>query len=382
MRLLYSCSELGLGHASRTLALGKHLEQNGHEIHFFTGGKAYTVLQQHFKNVNSATPVAWYENAHGIITTASLINILFPIPRYNNETKKFELKSSSAMETTHRYYDLRRHIKQIKPDLVIADGDIHALRMANRWHIPSVYITNLIRPTVGFSSFLNPGERITERYLRDTQKIVIPDNPPPNTISEYNIGDLDSIGIRGKTEFTGAFTDIKPVQGSEEHIFAPISGPYGTRAKLTNTIIAVLKQLNTRSIISLGIPGEGKTAHSKNLTVHTWLSTEQRQEYMKNAKTVIFSGGHLTCFETIKYAKPSIVIPTQPEQLANGIKLQDMQCAIVAKTRKQLKQALQTIEEKHETFRNNMQKLNAYSNKFNGVKRAAEVIEETANKPF
>jgi UDP:flavonoid glycosyltransferase YjiC (YdhE family) len=99
---------------------------------------------------------------------------------------------------------------------------------------------------------------------------------------------------------------------------------------------------------------------------------------MRNAKIVIFSGGHLTCIETIKYAKPSIVIPTQPEQLANGLKLQNMQCAIVAKNAAQLKQALQTIEEKQETFRSNMQKLNATSNKFNGVNRAAEIIEETA----
>ena len=186
MRLLYSCSELGLGHASRTLALGKRLEKRGHELFFFTGGRAFQLLQLEFKNVYPATPVAWYENSHGIVTTASLVNILFPLPVFNSEKSKFEIKSSSGMETAHRYYDLRRHVKEIKPDIIVSDGDIHALRLADRWHFPSVYITNLIRPTFGFSSFLNPGERFTERYVKSCNKIIIPDNPPPFTISELN----------------------------------------------------------------------------------------------------------------------------------------------------------------------------------------------------
>lgn len=377
MRVLYSCSELGLGHASRTLALGKRLEKKGHEVFFFSGARAYQLLQREFKNVYPCTPVAWYENAHGIITSASLVNILFPIPRFNNEMGKFEVKNSSAMETAHRYYDLRRHIKEITPDLVISDGDIHALRMAHRWHFPSVYITNLIRPSFGFSSLLSPGERFTERYVKNCSKILIPDNPPPFTISEYNIGDLQNIGIADKVEFLGSFTDTTLVTGSEEHVFAPISGPFGTRARLTQIIISVLREFEEKSIISLGMPGEKKTAQANNCTVHTWLSTWERQDCMRNAKTIIFSGGHITCFETVKYAKPSVCIPTQPEQLANGLKLQNMNCSLVARNEEQLREALRNIEEKRQAFRRNMEKLNEFSNKFNGLDRATEIIEET-----
>src|SRR3990172_9038786 len=144
MRLLYSCSELGLGHASRTLALGKRLEKNGHELFFFSGARAYQLLRKEFKNVYPCTPVAWYENAHGIVTSASLINILFPLPYFNPEKRKFEIKNSSAMETIYRYYDLRQYIRKIKPDLIVSDGDMHALRLASRWKTPSVYIANMI----------------------------------------------------------------------------------------------------------------------------------------------------------------------------------------------------------------------------------------------
>ena len=376
MRILYSCSELGLGHASRTLAFGKRLEEKGHEVFFFSGARAYQLLQREFKNVYPCTPVAWYENAHGIITSASLVNILFPIPRYNNEAGKFEVKNSSAMETAQRYYDLRRHIKAIAPDLVISDGDLHALRMAQRWHFPSVYITNVIRPRFGFSSLLNPGERLTERYVKNCSKIVIPDNPPPCTISEYNIGDLDNIGVKGKVEFVGSFTDNTPLTGSEKYIFAPVSGPFGTRAKLTQMIISALRELKTECIISLGVPGERKTVKTNNCTVHTWLSNEERQECLRNAKTIVFSGGHITCFETVKYAKPSVCIPTQPEQLGNGLKLQTMNCSLVARNKEQLKAALRTIEAQRQTFRDGVKKLNEFSNKFNGLNRATEIIDE------
>jgi UDP-N-acetylglucosamine--N-acetylmuramyl-(pentapeptide) pyrophosphoryl-undecaprenol N-acetylglucosamine transferase len=377
MRLLYSCSELGLGHASRTLALGKRLEKRGHELFFFTGGRAFQLLQLEFKNVYPATPVAWYENSHGIVTTASLVNILFPLPVFNSEKSKFEIKSSSGMETAHRYYDLRRHVKEIKPDLIVSDGDIHALRMADRWHFPSVYITNLIRPTFGFSSFLNPGERFTERYVKSCNKIIIPDNPPPFTISEYNIGDLDHIGIKDKVEFVGSFVDTKLVKGSETHVFAPISGPIGTRARLTQMLIPALKELGVESVVSLGVMGEKKTVNLGDCTVHSWLSTQERQEYMQNAKLVVFSGGHITCFETVKYAKPSVCVPTQPEQLGNGMKLQKMNCSIVARNKQQVKRALRMIEEQVTLFRNRVERLNEISNKFNGLSRAVELIEET-----
>ena len=376
MRLLYSCSELGLGHASRTLALGKRLEANGQEVFFFSGAKAYQLLQKQFKNVYPVTPVSWYENASGIVTSASLLNILFPLPTFNSEQRKFEIKNSSAMETVHRYYDLRRHIKEISPDLLVSDADMHALRLASRWHIPCVYVTNLIRPSFGFSSLLNPGERFTERYVKSCSKIIVPDNPPPFTVSEYDIGDLDSMGIRGKTEFVGSFVDTKPVEGSTEHIFAPISGPFGTRAKLTNMLLPILEKLPTKSVISLGSPGTKKTAKVGNCTIHTWLSPEERKQYMRDASVVVFSGGHNTCFETIKYAKPTVCVPTQPEQLGNAIKLQKMNCSIVARNSEQLAQALRTIEERKAEFRSSVEALNRVSNKFNGLDRAVEIVEE------
>jgi UDP-N-acetylglucosamine--N-acetylmuramyl-(pentapeptide) pyrophosphoryl-undecaprenol N-acetylglucosamine transferase len=375
MRLLYACSELGLGHASRTVALGKRLEQRGHEVYFFSGGKAYQVLKKEFRNVFPVTPVAWYENSSGIITTASLINILFPLPVYDSEAEKLAVKTSSAMETIHRYYDLRKRIYEIAPEGLIADGDLNALRMAQRWKIPDIYITNVVRPSYGFSSLLSPGERITERYVKKCKKIIIPDNKPPNTICEYNIGQLQDVGVMNKTEFVGSFFDTKPVEVSEKHIFAPVSGPFGTRSKLLNMLVPTFTKLGVKNLISLGVPGQHKVFKRGKCEIHSWLSGQERAQAMSNASIVVFSGGHITCFETIKYTKPSICIPTQPEQMANAAKLQDMCCSIIAKNTNQLTRAVREIEENKEKFKTNVKVLNKVSNKFNGLNRAVEIIE-------
>jgi len=375
MRVLYSCSELGLGHASRTIALGRRLVRNGHEVFFFSGGKAYQLLEKEFEKVYPCTPVAWYENAGGIDTSASLINILFPLLSFNYEKNAFEIKNSNAMETAHRYYDLRRHIRNMKPNLIVSDGDMHALRLAHRWKFPSVYVTNFIRPSYGFSPLLNPGERFIERYVKACSKIVIPDIPPPHTVCEYNLSNLDRMGIDDKIEFVGGFLDMSFVQGSDDHVFAPISGPFGTRAKLTQIILPVLKELNVKSVVSLGLPGEKKTAKIGNCEVHTWLSFQERQEFMRNARLIIFSGGHVTCLETVKYAKPSVCFPTQPEQLGNAVKLQNLGCSMLVKSGKQLSLAIQRIEEQRQFFKSRVETLNRLFSSFKSLDRAVQIIE-------
>jgi uncharacterized protein (TIGR00661 family) len=375
MRLLLTCAELGLGHVSRIIPLGKQLEKRGYEMVFFSGGKAYEMLEKEFAHVNRCTPISWYENASGIITSASLINLLFPLPLFNVDKNRFEIKNSNAWETIHRYYDLRENISDIAPDLLIADGDINALRLAQKWRFPSLYIANVIRPSYGFSAFLNPGERVVERYVKNASKIIIPDNPPPYTVSEYSIGNVDKMGLNDKVEFVGSFVDTTPVAGGQEHIFAPISGPPGTRGKIIKTLLPVLEKLKTKCVISLGTPGKKVSAKIGNCELHTWLSPKEREEAMRNAKFVIFSGGHATCFETIKYRKPSICIPTQPEQLGNAAKLEDLKCSILVKDQKQLERAVVRMDEEKEAFDRSILALNTFSNRFKGLDRAVSIVE-------
>lgn len=374
MRLFLSCSELGLGHVSRIIRLGKKLVEKGYEPSFFSGGNAYELLKQQFESVYRCTPIVWYENSYGVIPSASVFNILFPLPIYNYKTSRMQLKNPSSFETIHRYYDLRKHIREVKPDLVIADGDILTLRLADRWKIPSAYITNIIRPSFHFPTLLTPGERFTETYVKKCARIIVPDNPK-YTVCGYNLGNIDKIGIKSKVEFVGSFFDMTPQKGLEKHIFAPISGPWGTRAKLTRTLVPILSSLESPSIITLGNLNSGQATKQANCQVYGWLTRKQRDQSMRNAKIVIFSGSHGTCFEVIKHGKPSICLPTQPEQMGNAKKMQELKCSIYVENPKQLGSAIAKLEENLGSYRRHVENLGEYSRRFDGLERAVDVIE-------
>jgi len=375
MKLFLSCTELGLGHVTRLIPLGKKLRERGHQLFFFSGGTAYKLLKKEFEHVYHCTPVAWYENAHGVIASASVLNILIPLPYFNHENNRLRIKNPSGLETVYRYYDLRQYVRKIKPDLIVSDGDMHALRLAYRWRIPSVFVTNVIRPSYRFSPLFAPGERFTERYVKKSTKIIVPDNPEPYTVCEYNLGDIDQMQIKDKVELTGSFIDMTHERGSEKHIFAPISGPFGTRAKLARMIVPTLTGLRTKSIVSLGEPGDRQVQKIGNCKVYGWLNAKERNKCMKEAKLVIFSGAHGTCFEAIKHRKPSVCIPTQPEQMANARKLQELKCSLSVENETQLKSAILEIEEKIESYKNNVTKISEYSSRFKGLDRTVNAIE-------
>jgi uncharacterized protein (TIGR00661 family) len=228
--------------------------------------------------------------------------------------------------------------------------------------------------------YINPGKfALVDKYVKQCTKIIVPDNPPPHAISDYNIGNINGSTLENKIEYVGPFTDVTPTQGQDEHIFAPISGPTGTRSKILNILLPVLQKASTKTIISLGIPGKKTLTKTGNCEIHTWLSETEREQAMKNAKYVVFSGGHTTCFETIKYAKPSICLPTQPEQGGNAAKLQDLGCSIKVKNQKELIEAMQQIEHYSANYKKNVLKLNKISNKYNGLNRAVEIVETILN---
>jgi UDP-N-acetylglucosamine:LPS N-acetylglucosamine transferase len=139
-------------------------------------------------------------------------------------------------------------------------------------------------------------------------------------------------------------------------------------------LIPVLASLKEKSIVSLGEPGERKTVHLGNCTIHNWLSSEDRANAMKNAGLVVFSGGHATCFEIVKYAKPSICVPTQLEQLANGLKLESLGCSLVSKDRVQLEVSMKIVQNQKNVFRANAETLREASNEFRGVEKATRII--------
>ena len=76
--------------------------------------------------------------------------------------------------------------------------------------------------------------------------------------------------------------------------------------------------------------------------------------------------------------KPSVCIPTQPEQKANARKLEELGCSKCIKNGAQLETVLKEIEEQKESFKKNLTKISEYSSRFSGLDNAVKVIESLA----
>lgn len=378
MNIFFNCLQLGLGHVSRTISLGRELVGRGHEVHFFSSGSAYNLLRKEFQDAHRCIPMFWCETADGIAEIPSTLNIFLPMVSYNHESKGFGIKGPVSMDIMRQYYDQRKYISKYRPNIVVVDGDLLALRLAQRWKTPSVFITNYIRPRYGFPAFLLPGHTFVERYMKKCDRIMIPDLPEPYTICEYNLGNLEYFGVRKKVEFVGSFFDMSYEKGSEKFIFASISGPTGSRVKIAKEIMPVLARLKGKSIASLGEPNNKFHRKIGNCEVYGWLSQKQRREYMRNARIIIFSGSHGTSLEVIKYRKPSLCIPTQAEQMGNARKLEELGCSIFIKRKGQIEPAIKEIDENLNSYKENLKKLSEVASKLNGVKRAADIIEDLA----
>jgi hypothetical protein len=57
------------------------------------------------------------------------------------------------------------------------------------------------------------------------------------------------------------------------------------------------------------------------------------------------------------------------------VKLQKLGCSVLAKSSKQLKLAVQRIEEQKQLFKSKADTVNRFAGKFKGLDRAVEVIE-------
>jgi hypothetical protein len=61
--------------------------------------------------------------------------------------------------------------------------------------------------------------------------------------------------------------------------------------------------------------------------------------------------------------------------LGNAVKLQNLGCAVLAKNTEQLRMAVKKVEVQKQLFKSKVEALNRFANRFKGLDRAVEVIE-------
>ena len=364
MKILFVVCGEGLGHASRSLHLGHYLQQQGHTIHFAGYGKSYDFMEQHkCSNLHHTPREVCLEGEDGFFSL-----------------KKTLLCSKWIMiDMALSAISVSRLISRHRFDCVVCDTMYGGVFAARVHRVPIVFITNQNHFN-GPGSTTNPVWLILNflirRYLRLANRIIVPDYPAPDTVSEYNV--VVPKGEERGYHFTGPFLDLDPGRYTltQSTIFTSFGGePY----KLP--LYQMLRDIADRHkelFFEVFYTGAVLPESSDNFESHGYVPN--LYEHLARARIAIVHGGLTTLHEAMLFEKPVLIImdPNHPEQQNNARKIVDMGAGTSVDGR----QATCDVLEKKiaETMRCCPRPIRDVHPEINGRKNAAEIILAAANR--
>jgi len=373
---------VGLGHASRMLLVANQL-QPGVTLRFSSFGDAVNYIKMHGFECFSTPSVdmSWGTDA-GFSVTESILK--FP---------------QNLLHFTAQLGTEGRNIGSFKPDVVLSDTRLSTLFIAKTLDIPCITILNQIKLLLSprlqeisigrlFEDML--GEVLGSLWTK-SDSVLIPDLPPPYTLSEKNIWPV--VSAAKKLKYVG-FMAPKPTI-NEEHVdkvakllgfdrnkqivFAHISGPYETKMGLLKQVLEAFKDNDKiQFVVSEGKPnGETIPRRIKSGWYFEWCPV--RDEIFAMSNLLIVRGGHSTFAQAIQYGKAVVTIPIEKhgEQLGNANKVQEIGLGLMLKQKGLKPEDISSAVEQvlnDSVFDNRAKMLMETANKLNGVENIVNVV--------
>jgi uncharacterized protein (TIGR00661 family) len=295
-------------------------------------------------------------------------------------------------------------METFEPDVVVSDSRASPLVAAKMLGIPTLCILNqfqvIIPRRTHYLRLAKFADAMTLAILGKIWtsgiKVMIPDFPPPYTISTDNLRVPKA--YRKKIQLIGPIIAVHPhvlptkeklreklgLNEEKSVVFAPISGPLKERVHLINTLQRIFTNFpdNYQIVMSLGYPKSRVTpVRYGNLTIFRWIPN--RFEYLKASDLVVSRAGHGTIMQTMCYGKPTILIPTpnHTEQSNNAKKAERLGIALMIKQDNLCKEILLlTIEKilKKRSFMERSMKIQKEVAVLDGLKTAMKTTLEVA----
>jgi UDP-N-acetylglucosamine--N-acetylmuramyl-(pentapeptide) pyrophosphoryl-undecaprenol N-acetylglucosamine transferase len=380
---------VGLGHASRLIMIAEGLQSLGIEFKFSTFGEAARYLSCLGYSCNIVPPMefGWTSEGHFSIST-SIANL----PRYFvNFSRQVNNEISNMIK--------------FRPDIVVSDTRLSPVLASKILHIPSIVILNQVRlllsPTLRRYRVTRSFETLNGEVLglgwTLTEKILIPDLPPPYTISENNVWGTNS--VRNKLEYVGFTTPQMHVTESSAKkvctnlglnlaapiVFVHVSGPIETRMPLVRVAMDVSKasKESIQFIISAGYPGGNPQPKSiQGGWFYEWCPV--RDEIFSLSDVIVIRGGHAAISQAIKFGKPIVTIPIENhgEQLGNSQKIVRLEIGVAVTTRplrpENVSDAIKLVLNSP-TYLRRANELRELSEKLNGIANIVKIVQSFIN---
>jgi UDP:flavonoid glycosyltransferase YjiC (YdhE family) len=222
-------------------------------------------------------------------------------------------------------------IRRRKPNLVISDSRLSAVVAAYTSGVPRLLITNQMR--VNLPPLKSRMMRILERingeslaaFWNAADATIVPDLPPPYTISEDSLQTLRL--PRNRYRYVGFFGNhTHNLTSDPDHLFESqfkddsvrkkvffmISGPTASRKSLIPKVARAARLLSQefRVILSKGDPtASSEPKKDGEVMVYDWCPDHEVQSLMRSCDLIVSRAGHETISKVIFAGKPAVLIP-------------------------------------------------------------------------
>jgi len=299
-KIFFSPLHWGLGHATRSIPIIKHLLNQHFEVITGLNSPLKEIFETEFPGLtNHKVPklnVTFGKTRSGTLTKLIIQGI--SLPRIINEENAW----------------ITSFVKENKPDLIISDNrygfyhkDVKSILITHQLQTPGFGLGGL--SAIILKNLIKPFDEIWVPDYED-RKLCLAGAISQNTFKNLNI---KYIGPLSRFD-----QQVNPQEKS--HILFLISGPEPQRSSFENLAIKTSEMLKERSVIIRGTYLPGTYTNSEKIRFYDLAHRELLQTLIAKAKLIICRPGYSTVMDLMSFNTPALFIAsrgqTEQEYLA------------------------------------------------------------------
>lgn len=314
---------IGLGHASRSLVVARELMRRGHGVSFSAYGQAVPYLERMGFSPSRVPGVRYGVGEDGVVSVKKTIK--------ENITLPARFLTQVGAEVVN--------ISETGADCVVSDTRASAVAAAKLMNKPVATILNqynLLLETRRHrraARLIEPALQAAQLVWDSSDVIIVPDLPPPDTISEATLNFPQKVVDR--VLYVGPLVDQptssepemmrmrREYGGSEKPlVLINVSGGLEEKRRLVEKFLEIAPRLSSRFsyVLSTAQPGLGESFRVGPIYVSSWV--DDLDSLMIAADLVVGRSGLTLITKCMAYGKKMLLIPTPQhgEQTANALK--------------------------------------------------------------
>jgi len=294
MKIIYGVCSWGLGHATRSLPVIRKLIEEDNELAIISNGRSLELLKKELG-----------ENIE-----------YFDIPDYpmllSENSRQFMAKSvvywpSFIARMESGLQRLKKILENRKCDRIISDGryDLYSR------NIPSFFISHQMRimNPLRIKMFERGSEIFNLFFFKRFAGVIVPDYKEHDLSGElsHNLRRIDE----SKLHYVGALSDFKKKKRKKDiDYLISISGPEPQRTMLEEIFLLQIDGLKGKIVMTLGKSENHEKFSYKDIETYSFLTKEEREEYLNRAKLVISRSGYSTIMDLAVIGAKALMTPT------------------------------------------------------------------------